>query len=451
MLVERRRNLKVDDNKEIVIENGILKIRDSEGNTVFPTMIAHPNPDLDVAATFFVLDLCKIKYGEIEFKSNGEDGLVERKTAEEWLRDGYILVDVGGNGEPEKVEGRLKHLDHSHDPSNRDTCATTSCLDLIRRDMEVELDELLIKLVNFVKKNDLRGGRSFLDLADICKVALAKLEDHEKLLYMKALLNAYINNKGEPNSELFCEIFAEFAKGKKEIPQKLLNYLERVQEGETSNVPDLVRITNPEIASHVRLILEETYLSQMEYREAEMLCWGIKEVILVGGISLVSLETDNPQFHRAALSNGADIIAVKRSNGHVQIYTRKSKKGINLEDIVVAIRAEEACVNEDQLPNLADLRRDEAFGVWYYFKEGGMLMNGSSTANAQRKTKLDFRKKVVPTIVAVQNGYMPYCKGRYPCSKECDLHLLNFAHCRRYRATVENKRSRKGETLILVQ
>ncbi|MCK5123382.1 MAG: hypothetical protein KAQ87_04535 [Candidatus Pacebacteria bacterium] len=447
----RRRNLHDNNKREIVIENGILKIRDLDGNTVFPTMIAHPNPDSDVAATFFALDLYKIKYGEVEFKSNSENGLVEEKTAEEWLRDGYILVDVGGNGEPEKVGGRLIHLDHSHDLSNKDTCATTICLDLIKRDMEAKPDELLIKLVNFVRRNDLRGGRGFLDFADICKVALAKLEDHEKLLYMKALLNAYINNKGEPNSELFCEIFAEFAEGKKNIPQKLLDYLKMVQEGKTQNIPDLVRVTNPEAASLVRLILEETYLSQMEYREAEMLCRRIKEVILVGGISLVSLETDNPQFHRAALSNGADIIAVKRSNGHVQIYTRKSKKGINLEDIVVAIRAEEACANGDQLPNLADLRRDGAFGVWYYFKAGGMLMNGSSTANAQRKTKLGFKKKVAPTIVAVQNGYMPYCKGRYPCSKECDLYLLNFANCRRYRATAENKGSRKGETLILAR
>ena len=53
----RRRNLHDNNKREIVIENGILKIRDLDGNTVFPTMIAHPNPDSDVAATFFALDL----------------------------------------------------------------------------------------------------------------------------------------------------------------------------------------------------------------------------------------------------------------------------------------------------------------------------------------------------------------------------------------------------------
>ena len=444
-----KRNLN-DDKTEIVIENRILKIRHSSGKIVFPTMVTHPNPDLDVATTFFMLDLYKIKYGEIEFKSNGENGLVEGKTAKEWLRDGYILVDVGGNGKPEVVDGRLIHLDHSHNPSNKNKCATTICLDLIRQDAGAKPDELLIKLVNFVRKNDLRGGRGFLDLADICKVALTKLEDHEKLLYMKALLNAYINNSGEPNPELFCEIFVEFAKGKKNIPQKLLDYLERVQKGETQNIPDLVRATNPETSDIVRMVLEETYLSQMEYREAKTLYREAKKTVLANEISLVSLETDNPHFHRVALGSGADVIAVKRSSGHVQIFTQKNARGVNLEDIVVAIRAEEAYLNGDHLPDLADLRSDGIFGVWFWLKVGGIFMNGSSTAKAQKPTKISF-DEIVQIIVMIQDGYMPYCKGKYSCSKKCDLYPLNFANCRRYRTTTENKGSRKGEVPILVQ
>lgn len=430
----KRRDLKSDnDNRGIVIENGALGIKSQSGKVTFPTMIAHPNPDLDVATTFFILDLYKIKYGEIKFKSNSKNGLVKGKVAEEWLKDGYILVDVGGNGKLEEVEGRLIHIDHSHNPSNKDRCAATICLDLVKRDTEVKPDELLIKLVNFVKKNDLRGGRGFLDLADICKVALEKLEDRDKLSYIEVLLNAYINNNGEPGTELFCKIFAEFAKDKKKIPQKLLDYLRRVQKEKTQNIPDLVRVTNPETADIVRLVLEETYLSQMEYLEAKTLCQKTKGVVLANGILLVSLETDNPQFHRAALGNGADIIAVKRSNGHVQIFTQEKTKGINLEDIVVAIRAEEAYANGDPLPDLVDLRKDEIFGVWYWLKVGGMFMNGSSTAKAQRPTKIDF-KEIVQIIIEVQDGYMPYCKGKYSCSKKCNLYLLNFAICRNYRA-----------------
>jgi hypothetical protein len=446
----RIRNLKFDDGREIVIENGALRIKGLNGKTVFPTMVTHQNPDFDVAATFFILDLYGIEYGTVEFKSNGEDGLAEGKTAEEWLNSDRILVDVGGNGEPEELDGKLIHLDHNHDPSNKDKCATTICLNLIERDTEAKPDELLIKLVNFVRRNDLQGGRQFLDLANVCKVALEKLEDNDKLSYMKSLLNAYIGNNGEPNIELFCKIFAEFAENKKKIPQKLLDYLERVQKGETQNIPDLVRATSPETSDIVRLVLEETYLSQVEYQEAETLCQKAKGVILANEILLVSSETDNPQFHRAALGNGADIVIVKRSNGHVQIFTRKSKKGINLEDIVVAIRAEEADINGDQFPNLDDLRKNEAFGVWYYFKAGGMFMNGSSTAKAQKPTRINFRE-IVRIITGVQNGYMSYCKGKYPCSEKCDLYLLNFANCRRYRATAESKGSGKREIPILVQ
>ncbi len=447
-----RRNLKSDNRRrEIVIENGILKIRDSDGNTVFPTMIAHPNPDLDVAATIFMLDLHEIKYGKVEFKSNGEDGLVEGKTAKEHLDDDLILVDVGGNEEPEESEGRLIHLDHSHDSSNKDKCATTICLNLVKRDTEAKPDELLIKLVNFVRRNDLQGGRQFLDLANVCKVALEKLEDNYKLFYMKKLLNAYIGNNGKPKTELFCEIFAEFAKDKKKIPQKLLNYLEEVQKGKTQNIPDLVRCTNPETLDIVRLILEETYLSQMEYKEAQKLYQKAKKISLKGNILLVHLETDNPQFHRAALGNEADIIAVKRSNGHVQIYTQNNTKGINLEDIVVAIRAEETYLNGNQLPNLADLRSNGIFGVWFWLKVGGMLMNGSSTAKAQKPTKISF-EEIVQIIVMIQDGYMPYCRGKYPCSEKCDLHSLNFKICEKHRAGVSpaknNGRQRKGEILV---
>ena len=453
MSVERR-NLK-DDKREIVIENGALEIKNQDGKTVFPTptIITHPNPDLDVVATFFIFDLYKIKYGEIEFKSNGENGLVEGKTAEEWLRDGCILVDVGGNEEPEESGERLIHLDHSHDSSNKDKCATTICLNLIRQDAGAEPDELLIKLVNFVRRNDLQGGRGFLDLANICKVALEKLENRDKLSYMEVLLNAYISNNGEPGTELFCEIFTEFAKDKKKIPQKLLDYLNRVQKGETRNIPDLVRVTKPETRDLVRLILEETYLSQIEYQEAKMLYQRAKKTVLKGKILLVSSKTDNPQFHRAALGNGADIIAVGRSNGHVQIFTQKKTRGKNLEDIVVAIRAEEAYINRDPLPDLADLRKDGIFGVWYYFKVAGMFMNGSLTAEDQRKTKIGLGG-TEQIIIEVQNGHMPYCKGgKYSCSKECDLYPLSFANCRRHRAeesTLNNEQARKGEVPILV-
>ncbi len=448
----RRKSLKPDDNMEIVIKNGVLLIKTSDRKTVFPTIITHPNLDFDNATAIFVLDFYEIKYREVKFKSSGEDGLVDGKTAIEWLQNGCILMDVGGNEEPEKLKERLIHFDHSHNLLNEDKCATTICLDLVKRDMEVKPDELLIKLVNFVRENDLRGGREFLDLAHVCKISLEKLKDDEKLFYMKKLLNAYISNNGKPNSELFCEIFAEFARSKKKIPQKLLNYSEEVQKEKTQNIPDLARCTSPETADIIRMVLEETYLSQMEYKEAQKLYQRAKKISLKGNILLVPLESDNPHSHRAALGSGADIIPVKRGNGHVQIYTQDNTKGINLEDIVVVIRAEEAIINGDPLPKLANLRKDGIFGVWYYFKEAGMFMNGSSTARGQKPTKIDF-EKIVQMIIAVQNGYMPYCKGgEYPCSEKCDLHSLNFKICEKHRAGVSpaknNGRQRKGEILV---
>ncbi len=125
--------------------------------------------------------------------------------------------------------------------------------------------------------------------------------------------------------------------------------------------------------------------------------------------------------------------------------------GINLEDIVVAIRAEETYLNGDQLPNLADLRSNGIFGVWFWLKVGGMLMNGSSTAKAQKPTKISF-EEIVQIIVMIQDGHMPYCRGKYPCSEKCDLHSLNFKICEKHRAGVSpaknNGRQRKGEILV---
>ena len=386
---------------EIVIKNNVLGIEHKGNFTPAKGVITHVNPDLDALAALTIFEYYGIQIGEITFKSAGKGRLVEEKTPEQWLKEGWVLIDVGAGVEttPENSK-KLKHLDHHPAVRYPGQCATSVAFDLIAPEAR---DEKMAKFVNFVKTRDLRGTQVFLDLAHVCKILAPKIPPNDLRSYMSLAINIYL--KQEPDKELFLQIFSEFKKNKKEIPFLLRRYLENVKNNKTPNIPDILRITSEEIRDIIRFVLEETYNDQVEFRGDEELFRRAEKITFGENRFLVFAETDSSQFMKVALKEGASVIIMRNARRQVQIFTQKRHK-VNIGDIAAAIRCEEIRVRGNRvLINPEKLREDgiiEDVPNWFLYMEGRMLLNGSLTTPDQEPTKIEL-EKIVKIVLKVLN------------------------------------------------
>ncbi len=444
---------------KIKIAGNVLGIEQEGKFTPAKGVITHERPDLDALVPLWMFRYLGIKIGEIQFKSSGENGLVEGKTPNEWLKEGFVLIDVGA-GESKRPDGEVKHFDHHPATYYPDQCSTSLVFEFIASKINItDRDkERLEKLVNFVKNRDLRGGQQFLDLAHICKILAVKIPPKELYQYVSEALTVYIDNQ-EPDAKLFEKTFNEFANGKK-LPLLLKRYWKNFSENKTQNIPDVLRITDLKTKNFVRFVLEEAFFDQTEFGSAEELFQKAKKVPLNGDKFMAIVETDNNQFLKVALREKATLVVVKNSKGHVQIFTQK-KDGVDVADIAAAIRYEEARISGNkELVNFEILHRDGTSEIaknWHLFKQGGMLLNGSLTTPDQKPSALNL-EKITEIIQKAYGSYMPLCKGGWhECSMNCNLYGWGLDRChgkRRQessdRMRLNGMKARKGETPILV-
>jgi hypothetical protein len=448
---------------KIVIQNGILGIKDNGEFIPSKGIITHVNPDADALLTPAMLEYLGINFGALEFKSSGKGGLVEGKTAEEWLKDRWILVDVGG-GESKRQDLGITHFDHHPPTFYPEQCAMTIALNFVSSEIEIpkETMEKLEKLARFVKNWDIHGGQGFLDLSHICKTLSNKVPPEILYGFIKKAMIALLDEEMGSDAKLLTEIFSEFSKVRK-LPEPLARYQKNLVAGKIPNIPNLLTITDKQTVAFVKYVLEEAYHDQMLFVEAEEFFKEAKKIPLYHDKFMVVAETDNNQFLKVSLKNGATIIVIKNSTGHVQIFTQK-RDNVNVSDIAAAIRFEELTLFDSKsIPiNFEALHRDGTSSIstnWYLFKQGGMLLNGSSTTPDQEPTAL-FLDSITDIILKVVRNYMPSCnRGIDECKKvKCPIYQWGLERCQRKyreegsnRARLENKKARKGEIPILVQ
>jgi len=445
---------------KIKIVDNVLGIEDDGKFMPAKGVITHVIPDCDALITLAMFEYLKIYYGKLEFKSSGEGNLVNGKTAEAWLIDGWILSDIGG-GESKRRELGIIHFDHHPSSFHPEQCAMTIALDFISSETEIpeEILKKLKKLARFVKDKDIHGKQSFLDLSHICKILSNKISPEDLYTFIKQSMAVLLDEEKGSNAELLTRIFREFSEGKK-LSGPLIEYQQKLVAGKIPNVPNLLMITSEKTTTFVRYVLEEAYNDQILFIEAEKLFKEAEKISLYNDKFMVIAETDNNQFLKVALREGATLIVVKNSKGHVQIFTQK-KDEINVANIAAAIRFEEAELSGNKdLINFETLRRDGTSEIaknWHLFKQGGMLLNGSSTTPDQKPTALSL-ELIVDIVLKVIRNYMPSCnQGRDMCQKNCPIYPWGLDRCQRKcrqetsdRIELNGIKVRKGETLLLI-
>jgi len=124
-------------------------------------------------------------------------------------------------------------------------------------------------------------------------------------------------------------------------------------------------------------------------------------------LKLLVINTDDPnmqKFARSPFGGKCDIIVQQRSSGNVQIFTNKFS-GLRIQDVVKIVRHAEQKKRGRIVTG--DWKQLEMEGtvpgveMWYYHADGGMLLNGSITANGVEATALPLSLIVTAVKIGV--------------------------------------------------
>lgn len=296
----------------------------------FNTIVIHERPHLDeICAVWLLQRFGEEKYpgireAQLVLGGSGGENLMKELSSQELELAGIIPIGVGG--------GRFDEHPGIGVSKKENECAAT----LVAKDLGVNDNLVLKKILDFVRQGDLKGGNHPFDLAALVKAGNHTLpNDPERIVEwtMEALDWKYQEQK---------------------------SFLSANQEIDSS--AETRKIHGPK-----------------------------------GELTMVVGETSNEEFSKAARAQGAAVVIQRHPKSDkplsesTQISTNK-KFGLKLQDVVAMLRVEEqqkrgnvvttdwaTLTSEGKVPGVEE---------WYFHVVGQMVLNGSLSAPDTPRSKL---------------------------------------------------------------
>lgn len=298
-------------------------------------IILFPKIQPDTAAAVFLLR----KYGETLFPGAASAevefmaALPPGKSAEEWEKEGVLLIDHG--------KSRFDH--HTDEHGRRKECASS----LVARDLGVADRPELRKLLAYVKRDDLEG-------------------------------------KGTLSADPLDRAFG--------LSGLIMN-LNRVHANDPHAVLEFVVAL---FEAHVYDEYQRSVVMPAEWKALKESGRATEVLVPHAGAQLrvVGLESDNvalPGFLRAYAK--ADVVVQRLGSGHTNVITRQ-QTGVDLQEVVAAIRKEEASRKGVALDghDAAALRKPnhlEGVEEWFYDTAANTIQNGGVRPIGVTPTRID--------------------------------------------------------------
>lgn len=348
----------------------------------FRTIATHKDPHWDEIVAICLLK----KFGDEKFPGitkartvYWESGVKtpDGRSIEEWERDGVLVVGL--------AESRFDEHIKDGDETNKGECAAT----LVARYLEIEDDPALEKILKYSTAVDTKSVAGPFDISYIIK-----------LLHQK-----YPNN-----------------------PSRVIRWAMEVIDVKYGEQLEFLTSTKEDFRKNGKVI----DISGPNGRT----------------LRLAVIKSDNPQANKLARSKygcSADIVVQQRSTGNTQIFTNKKSK-LNIDDLVQTIRVKEqqhrrgGFVTSDWKVLASDGTVSGA-DMWYYLKEGGMLLNGSLSAQNVEPTKIPFGMIINLVNLAMDTNRFDSKRSincqRGKCtstkSDTCPLYVYGLHRCRKIR------------------
>ncbi|MDD5566740.1 MAG: hypothetical protein PHH01_00945 [Patescibacteria group bacterium] len=306
------------------------------------TIVMYPRPHPDNIVAKFLLQ----EFGEEQFPGINQAKLEFwnmvplEKTSDEWEKEGYLLIDMGGG-----------KFDHHHDEHTNDktTCAST----LVARYLGIDSLPELKKLLEYVRRDDLEGrgivSKDIIDRAFGLSAIVMNLNrdypDHPEYVV-------------ETTQRIVLAHYHEEYRRKVLMPQEWENL-------QKNN-------------------LAEQFIVQTAHYP----------------VKVVMVETDSKSiigYLRAIGAVKADVVVQRQSSGHTNIVTRQVEPRLNLVPAISAIRQIEGqrkglSFTEAESEQLIKPGRMAGVEEWYFDTAANTLQNGGANSVNIQPTHLSLEE-----------------------------------------------------------
>lgn len=360
----------------------------------------HTCPDIDaVAAAYFLM-----AYGEKEYPgiSENHEFWFIKSGDERW--DGADAV----SNVVALDRGRGKYDHHGRRGSH--TAAS-----LVAKDLGIEGDPAIGKLLTLVELNERKGFCQFLDVGDIQKKMAhsSRLDDNQRMEMGLEITEAVIDfrQKNVERDNQWCQrLIQSFMKRREFIGPMLKKYCQQLGAEDFSRRFDLVEIlsaikqdrgagTAREIGNKLLSVITE---DERKLKQAKDLVKKANKTLTESGRIIVWGENPkhNPKFNVAARRETDAAVIIQKVPGGVQIFFDFDKvKDLERRNLVAAIRLEEQIVQQRK-PVIWERvlkkgGRVRKIPEWYCFITSGkvrFLLNGSRTATEVPETQISLER-----------------------------------------------------------
>jgi hypothetical protein len=344
------------------------------------TIVIFPRPHPDNIVAIMLLRLFGkekfpgVENAKIDFISKLPDG----KNADDYEREGTLLIDMGG--------GKFDHHTQEGGKDNSGECATT----LVAKYLGVDNDPALKKLLTYVKRDDLEG---------------------------KGIISNDPIDRAFGFSGLIMNLNREYSND----PQKIID------------------ITMPIFMSHyveerkrMTVLPQQWEGLQKDNKTDQFEVFQGKKMLKV-----IVVENDDVSlvgFLRANPKTKADVVVQRLSSGHTNIIT-KQMRNVNLKDVATMLRIEEArkkdaVLEVSSIAELSKAHRLKGVEEWYYDTTANSIQNGGIAPEGITATKLslDEVKEIIKNALN-PNALADTCP-KTKCSEEnCNFYDYHLGRC----------------------
>lgn len=278
--------------------------------------------------------------------------------------------------------------------------------------------------------------------------------DNERLLAGRTIAigtgGGPLDDHGDPKKRTASQLVVEYLGIQDKVPQRVLDYAllnDKLGRGEFLGFADLVRAMNrffsPQDVFEWFLGTMKAVLKREEqFAEAVSEIWGAAQIVLVdcraGARHLIVVESDLPDAARAAREKiikgdfALYLLIVRRSNGHTVVLSDHGVPEVVLRDLAKAVRYEEQSAGgKVTLWGWKELGGDgtrSEVPEWYLDAKGGMLLNGSESAQGVEPTRLTLKQVISLATLAISDLPPEGCTD--PCPKRnCPIYPYGFSRC----------------------
>ncbi len=288
--------------------------------------------------------------------------------------------------------------------------------------------ESLKRLLNEVRKHDLKSSIAPAALSTVMKARYRHSEERKVIDWAsQAVSSLYHHVLGGETLTVTDDVKNEFEditsgvymevgqahKARPEIFQFLLELFHKASIGsELTDIGSIFYIMRQKDQTRARawlrnvahdLVIDQIMLDQgaKEFRYRTEIEIGVDFSNVDGNgystcpVRVAFIESDNRRMidvFRRPSAGGCEILVQRNSKGQVSIFTDK-KARLNLDVLAQMIRFAENALAQGSLKSWSGLAKDglvEGIEQWYYFREAGSLMNGSTTNPQAKPTRLTF-------------------------------------------------------------